>query len=81
MADVNDAGSDHKKSEEVITESQDDQDKAAVKVESTLENDSPVDARTQLANLISLVDSIQTSIGEPDHKKVVYEVFGTVWKS
>ena len=83
MADVENAetGSEQKGGGETTTrEAQKDDDTSAAEVPSTLSNDSALDARALLANLISLVHSVDTSTGEPDHKKVVYEVFGTVFK-
>ena len=87
MADVDDAtkefgetGSEQKEGEEkTLKEAQKDKDTSVAEVTTPLSNDSTVDARAQLANLISLVHSVESSTGEPDHKKVVYEVFGTVF--
>ena len=88
MADVEDAtigspetSSERKESEEEVpNEAREDGDISPVEVANIVNSDSAVDARTQLANLISLVQSVESSTGEPDHKKVVYEVFGTVFK-
>ncbi|CAB4045486.1 Hypothetical predicted protein, partial [Paramuricea clavata] len=82
MADVEnvETGSQHKEDgEKTIEEAQKHDDTyTAAEVAIALSNDSTLDARAQLANLISLVHSIESSTGEPDHKKVVYEVFGTL---
>jgi hypothetical protein len=83
MADVEnvETGSQHKEDrEKTIEEAQKHDDTSAAEVASALSNDSTLNARAQLANLISLVHSIESSTGEPDHKKVVYEVFGTVFE-
>jgi hypothetical protein len=73
-SDQNDGG------EKTIDEPQKDNDTTATEGGSTASNDSSLDARAQLANLISLVQSVESNTGEPDHKKVVYEVFGTVFE-
>lgn len=65
--------------EKTVKEAQKDEDISVAEVKTPLNNDSTFDARAQLANLISLVHSVESSTGEPDHKKVVYEVFGTVF--
>ena len=83
MADVKNAetGSDQNNGgEKTINEAQKDDETAATQVTSTASNNSGLDARAQLANLISLVHSVESSTGEPNHKKVVYEVFGTVFE-
>lgn len=63
---------------ETIEEAQTESNTIADEVATSSTNDSSLDARAQLANLISLVHSIESGTGEPDHKKVIYEVFGTV---
>lgn len=44
----------------------------------SLSNVSSSDAKAQLANLVALVQSIEAETGEPDHEKVIQEVFETV---
>ena len=65
--------------EKTNKEAKKDEETSATEVQTSSSNDPILDARTQLANLISLVHSVESSTGEPDHKKVVYEVFGTVF--
>ena len=86
MADKNDAknsaatDSELQEGDKNITEEpQEDESTSSAEAKVASSNDSTLDARAQLATLISLVQSIESSTGEPDHKKVVYEVFGTVF--
>lgn len=89
MADVEDAEKIVTETTATTTENKDDvekatadenikQDTSSLPKSSESSSNPASDARALLANLISLVQSIETETGEPDHKKVVYEVFGTV---
>ncbi|XP_028409384.1 neurobeachin-like [Dendronephthya gigantea] len=68
----------HEAEVKTFEEAQADDNTIADEVANASSNDPSLDARAQLANLISLVHSIESSTGEPDHKKVIYEVFGTL---